>query len=88
MNCNYQTQLSNWQEIVNLAFFLPQRRDEDAVLHFSSQGFTGFIVEGQQWEGFLLKDYVPWEPKISVFIQVSLRKLLLLGICIDIESKI
>lgn len=52
MNCRYQTQLSNWQEIVNLAFFLPQRRDEDAVVHFSSQGFTGFIVEEQQWEGF------------------------------------
>lgn len=52
MNCSYQTQLSNWQEIVNLAFFLQQRRDEDAVVHFSSQGFTGFIVEEQQWEGF------------------------------------
>lgn len=51
MNCNYQAQVSNWQEI-NLAFFLPQRRDEDAVVHFSSQGFTGFIVEEQQWEGF------------------------------------
>lgn len=52
MICSYQTQLSNWQEIVNLAFFLPQRRDEDAVLHLSSQGFAGFIVEEQQWEGF------------------------------------
>lgn len=52
MNCSYQTQLSNWQEIVNLAFFLPQRRDKDAALHFSSQGFTGFIVEEEQWGGF------------------------------------
>lgn len=39
-------------------------------------------------KAFLLKDDIPWEPKITVFIQVSLRKLLLLGICIDIESKI
>lgn len=39
-------------------------------------------------KALLLEDDVPWEPKISVFIQVSLRKLLLLGMCIDMESKI
>lgn len=51
--------LSNWQEIATLAFFLPQRRDEDTVLHFSSQGFTVFIVEEQQWEGFPAQRWCP-----------------------------
>lgn len=53
-----------------------------------ARALQDLLWKSNNGKAFLLKDDVPWEPKISMFIQVSLRKLLLLGMCVDRESKI
>lgn len=53
-----------------------------------ARALQDLLWKSNNGKAFLLTDDVPWEPKISVFIQVSLRTLLLLGMSIDTESRI